>query len=173
MTHLIAHFSTQAAAMAAMQRLAGRGFPQDRLVPIADGGVRGSPDSYNVPANVVSAHSNKAARPLERGPANRRVDEVGPEVYGLVRLELDTGDGEMSDGDVRALLEETGAERIETSERPLPEEMPGVWPAPPLGDRVDVDRAIDASLRAGLERHPETPAPHEGPSKRTPHDPHR
>lgn len=159
--------------MAAMQQLVARGFPQSRVFPVTDGGVRGSAGTDNAPSNVVSGLSHRAGRPTEGWPAGRRVDEVGPETLGAAWLELDTGEGDMSDSDVRSFLEQAGAHRVDASSSPMATEAPGVWPEAPRGDAVDVERAVDAARRGSENRGENLPPPGEGPSLKTRHDPHR
>ncbi|UPG87668.1 hypothetical protein L2Y94_10030 [Luteibacter aegosomatis] len=173
MTHLIAHFPDQGSAMAAMQRLMARGFPSSRVLPVTDGGVRGSAGSDNAPSNVVSSLSHRADRPTEGWPAGRRVDEVGPEQLGAAWLELETGESGMSESDLRNFLEQAGAYRVDASSSPMATEALGVWPEAPRGDAVDVERAVDAARRGSEKSGEDLPLPGEGPSLKTRHDPHR
>lgn len=173
MTHLIAHFPDQGSAMAAMQRLVARGFPSSRVLPVTDGGVRGSAGSDNAPSNLVSSLSHRADRATEGWPAGRRVDEVGPGELGAARLELETNGSDMSESEVRSFLEQVGAHRVDASTSPMASEAPGVWPEAPSGDAVDVERAVDAARRGSESSGEDMPVPGEGPSLRTRHDPHR
>jgi hypothetical protein len=181
MPFLTAHFPDQFAAMAAMNRLMGRGVPQSSLVPATDATIGRSSDTASEPSNFPSRVSHRGDREPrntsdspsgERLPAGRNVEPATPAELGTSRLNV-LLDGSLPEQEVRDLFRELGATRVEQGDGDFPEELPGVWPDASLGDADDVRRAIRASERGATDPEPVPAQREDAPGIREEHDPHR
>lgn len=181
MTYLIAHFPDQGAAMAARDKLLGRGMRQADVIPATDATIGRSSDTASEPSNFPSQVSHRGDREPrntsdspsgKRLPAGRNVEPATPSELGRARLNVLVGET-IPEQELRDLFDACGATLIERSTESFPEETAGVWPEAAMGDATDVRRAIRASQRGAMHEGPvEVPDP-EAPSLREAHDPHR
>lgn len=160
MHHVTGTFPNQFSAAAIVDKMLGRGMPRGRIVVATDESIGDSPASSNAPSNVLSevSHLGRNRQPDSGGrglASDRSVTPDAPEALGKSVVTVTTG-GEWSETVLRELMESAGAENVAIGSDDVPQENDSVWPSPPEGDAVDVERAIAASRRgasdAGLSK---------------------
>jgi hypothetical protein len=155
MHHVTGTFPNQFSAAAIVDKMLDRGVPRDRIVVATDESIGGSPASSNAPSNVLSDVShlgrNRQRDSGGRGLASdRSVTPDAPEALGKSVVTVTTG-GEWSESVLREWMETAGAENVAIGSDDVPKENDRVWPSPPEGDAVDVERAIEASRRGASD----------------------
>ena len=149
MSHqLVADFTTQFAAMAAINKLLSCGLGREHVAVMAYGSVGKSVASASTSTSVIP-NANDQDHQRDDQPSELRYPSPLPQPaqFGHAQVTVELSDG-MSADDVRFILKLTGAQSIRSVDQEFLREDPEIWPTGRQGDCTDVKRAIEAS-RAG------------------------
>jgi len=142
---LIADFTTQFAAMAAVNKLLSCGLGREHVVVQVNGSVGMSAASATTSTNVISKVSDPGQRETEEPPHPHYPSHLPyPAQFGQAQVTVELNDG-LSADDIRFILELAGAQSIRRVDEKFVREDPKVWPAGRQGSGTDVKRAIEAS----------------------------
>jgi hypothetical protein len=151
---LIAEFTTQFAAMAAVNKLLSCGLEREHVAVQAYGCVGKSAAGASTSTSVISNMNDQGGREDDK-PSNLRYPSPPPQPaqFGQAQVTVELNYG-LSEEDVRFILELSGAQSLRSVDEKFVREDPKVWPVGPRGNCTDVKRAIDASLGGELARAP-------------------
>lgn len=146
---LVADFTTQFAAMAAVNKLLSCGLGREYVVVQVNGSVgraaAGASTTTSVISDVDGQSPREVGRPSETAGYPSPIPR--PALFGQAQVTVALDDG-LSADDVRLILELAGAHAIRRVDEKFVREDPRVWPCDAHGNSHDVERAIVAS-RAG------------------------
>jgi hypothetical protein len=166
---LIAEFTTQFAASAAVDKLLSRGVAREQLALRFDESVGRSAASASAPTTVISNLAHLGAREDSRhGSLGERIahrlfrqrtplDPPAPEALGYTHLVVRLDDPAAASA-LTELLHQAGAASVQREDVGLAVENPAVWPEPSAGAPADVQQARDA-----VPTIPRDPAPSKRP----------
>jgi hypothetical protein len=146
---LVADFTTQFAAMAAVNKLLSCGLGREHVVIKVNGSVGRAAAGASTTTSDISDGADQSLRkegaPSE--PASYPSALPRPAQFGQDQVTVALDDG-LSAEDVRFILKLAGAQSIRRVDEEFVREDPRIWPSAARGNSLDVERAIMAS-RAG------------------------
>ena len=143
---LVADFTTQFAAMAAVNKLLSCGLGRENVVVRVYGSVGTAAASASSSTNVISNVSNQGHQGHNEPSESRHPPShlSQPTRFGEAQVSVESNEG-ISEDDIRFILELTGAQSIRSVDENFVREDPKFWPDGPRGNSTDVKRAIEAS----------------------------
>jgi hypothetical protein len=147
-SQLVADFTTQFAAMAAVNKLLSCGLGREHVAVLAFGSVGKLAARASTSTSVIPNANNQDRQGDDR-PSDLCYPSHLPQPaqFGHAQVTVELNDG-LSADDIRFILELTGAQSIRSIDQEFLREDPEIWPTGRQGNGDDVTRAIEAS-RAG------------------------
>ena len=156
-TQLIADFTTQFAAMAAVNKLLSCGLGREHVAVRVNGSVGRAAAGASTTTTVISDVDGQS--PREDGKSaptpGYPVPVPRPAQFGQAQVTVALDEG-LSADDVRFILELAGAQAVHQVDETFVSEDARVWPCDDRASEQDVERAIAAS-RAGESLSPSGP----------------
>jgi hypothetical protein len=151
---LVTEFTTQFAAMAAVDKLLSYGLGREHVVVQVNGSVGKSAAGATTSTTVIShvgAHDHRENG--EPSVSSYPDDLPHPAQFGQAQVTVEL-EGGLSPDDVRFILELAGAQSIRRVDEKFVREDPRVWPVGRHGNSTDVERAVEASRGGESMRSP-------------------